>query len=70
MSNIDLVRQIMDGFKRHGHSYRGHIDYVKDRLGHDLVYLVDGSKAQELMPRKLKALNQGLDILIKGILNK
>lgn len=50
-SNIDLVHKICDILdtlkpKQDGSSYRDQISFVKDRLGHDLRYAIDDTKAR------------------------
>lgn len=70
VSNVALVHDMIQSFKSHGHLYKGQIDFVEDRLGHDLVYLVDGQKVQRLIARELKPLKEGLSLLIEDALNK
>jgi len=68
ISNIDLIQMIISLFKEKGHEYRGKLQFVKDRPGHDYCYLVDDKKYLSTFTMKKMSLNEGLKQLVISVL--
>jgi dTDP-glucose 4,6-dehydratase len=69
VSNLELVNEIIDIFKRHSFIYKGRIKYIENRQGHDYAYLVDGSKVSAIFKQRQRTLQEGLSVLVEQALN-
>lgn len=70
-SNIDLVSDLIKVMKdSFDHAYLGEIDFIKDRKGHDLCYLIDDEKIQRLLQFDKISFEEGIVKTIQSIMGK
>lgn len=66
ISNLDLTKLIIEIFETSfNHHYKGHIEFIEDRKGHDLCYRIDDEKIKRFIHFETKDFIEGMTDLIK-----
>lgn len=66
ISNLELAKLIVEIFEaNYNHDYKGHIEFVEDRKGHDLCYRIDDEKIKQLVDFETQDFVEGISGLIK-----
>lgn len=64
LTNNQLVQMLISLFSSNGYDYKGHIQYIDDRLGHDISYAIEDEQSY----LNKVSLNKGLQEIVESSL--